>query len=133
MSKVTSNGPVFYMAGNTTVCLLMRDGVPMARGLSIYSRMDGFDPAEGRRRAMNRAREAEGRQSDCGQILIRAPRGNDFDWFDLSLAKDAFGDFKGYYMPLLTETEKLLLEFNGRLVLRNSQKMVQIPASLLLS
>jgi hypothetical protein len=119
MSKVQSNGSVFYMDGNTTVCLLMKEGVPIARGLSIYSRVDAFNPSEGRRRALARAREAEGRKMDCRPILVAAPRMAAYDWFDLSLAKDRFGGFKGFYMPQLTDTEKLLLENRGKLVTKN--------------
>jgi len=116
MSKVKNNGAVFYMVGNTTVCLLMEEGTPIARGISIYSRMDEFDSSEGRKRALDRAKEAAGRQEDCQPILIEAPRGSPFGWFDLSVAKDLFGSYKGSFKPELTDTEKLLLERRGHLV-----------------
>jgi hypothetical protein len=112
--KVRKNGNVFYTFGNTTVCLIMQEGVPIARGLAIHSSMDLFDPAEGRRKAIARAKEALNRKENCAPIMLTAPRGNAYDWFDSSVAKDAFGEWKGYYMPDLTGTEKMLLENNGR-------------------
>ena len=122
MCKLKKNGTVFYTAGNITVCLLIEDGVPVARGLGIFSRLDTFDPAIGRDYAVSRAKEALGRKCECGEILIDAARGNAYDWFDSSLAKDLFGNYKGYYMPTLTNTEKLLLKFNGKTIKAGTNK-----------
>jgi hypothetical protein len=117
MSKNPTNGKIFYMDGNTTVCLLMKDGVAVARGIGIFSRLDtNFVPAIGRKYALDRAHEAEGRKENCRPILIDAERNADYDWFDSSLARDRFGVYKGYYMPDLTGTETLLLANHGRLV-----------------
>ena len=117
MSKTKNNGAVFYMDGNTTVCLLMEEGVPLARGLSTFSRMDEvFIPSDGRKQALDRAKEAAGRKVDCHPILVDAPRANPFDWFDISLARDRFGSYKAYYRPVLTTTEELLLKNRGKLV-----------------
>jgi hypothetical protein len=116
MCKVKNNGPMYYMVGNITVCLWMVDGVPAARGLGIGSRCDEFDPAEGRKYARDRAKEALGRKADCRAILIDAPRNNAYDWFDSSVAQDLFGNYKGYYMPKLTATEQRLLENHGSMV-----------------
>ena len=109
MCKTKKNGTIFYLIGQMTVCLLMQDGEAVARGLGIHSSLDLFDPKIGRDNAVSRAKEAYNRKSDCGEILLDAPRGNAYDWFDSSVAKDLFGDYKGYYQPSLTETEKRLL------------------------
>jgi len=50
------------------------------------------------------------RQRDCGEILLDTPRTTWFDRVHLSLARDRFGSYKGYYMPELTPTERLVLE-----------------------
>jgi hypothetical protein len=116
MCKVKNNGPMYYMIGNITVCLLMQDGIPVARGLGIGSRCDSFVPAEGRKYAADRAKEALGRKADCREILIDAVRNNAYDWFDSSLAVDLFGKYKGYYQPVLTATETRLLASHGSMI-----------------
>ena len=100
---------IYYVDGQTTVCLLQEDGDIVARGISVCSRLDEFDKAEGRNRARNRALEARGRQRDCGEILLDVPRSTWFDAVHLSLARDRFGEYKGYYYPTLTPTERLVL------------------------
>lgn len=100
---------IYYIDGHTTVCLLREDGEIVARGISVCSRLDYFDLAEGRRFAHSRALEARGRQKDCGEILLDTPRTIWFDRVHLSLARDRFGNYKGYYMPELTSTETLVL------------------------
>jgi len=122
MSKVRNEGPVFYFDGGTTVCLLMQNGSVIARGISVYSRMDTFCFKTGRQIALARAREAAGRQCNCSKILLDAPRSMSFDWLNLSLAKDRFGDFKGYYCPEMTDTEKLLIEARGNGIKKSLNK-----------
>lgn len=101
---------IYYVDGQTTVCLLRENDYIVARGISVCSRLDCFDNAEGRRFARNRALEARGRQRDCGEILLDTPRTTWFDRVHLSLARDRFGSYKGYYEPELTPTERLVLE-----------------------
>ena len=103
------NKAIYYVDGATTVCLLQENGETVARGLGICSRADDWDGAEGRKYARNRALEARGRESDCGEILLNTPRSVWFDMVHLSLARDRFGDYKGYYYPQLTPTERLIL------------------------
>lgn len=101
---------IYYIDGQTTICLLRENDEIVARGISVCSRLDLFDKAEGRRYARNRALEARGRQVDCGEIrLDQVFRSTWFDVVHLSLAKDRFGNFKGTYMPVLTPTENLIL------------------------
>lgn len=100
---------IYYMDGQTTVCLLQENGVVIARGISVCSRWDCFDGAEGRRLARNRALEARGRQEDCALINPDVIHRNVY----LSLARDRFGDYKGYYYPNLTNTECLVLRLKG--------------------
>jgi hypothetical protein len=100
---------VFYVDGATTVCLLVKEGEVVARGLAIASRADEFDPAEGRKYALARAHEAIGREGDCAPINIDAPRAAWTDRIHMQLAIDRFGYYKGYYRPLLTPTEYLIL------------------------
>jgi len=105
---------IYYLDGACTVCLLIEDGMVMARGIAICSRNDLFDYVEGKERSRKRALEANGRQRDCGEIKLQ--ESDRWEWFDimhLSLARDRFGDYKGYYMPELTSTEKLMLEYRN--------------------
>jgi len=104
---------IYYVDGATTVCLLREGNEIVARGISICSRADEFEVHEGRAYARNRALEARGRESDCGKILLDTPRSTWFDIIHLSLARDRFGDYKGYYYPQLTSTEKLVLNLKG--------------------
>ena len=122
MRSPKKNGTVFYLVGNTTVCLIMKEGVAVARGIAVHSCLDKFDPREGRDRAVSRAKEALNRQSDCGTIMLDAPRGNPYDWFSSSIARDLFGDFKGYYNPALTLTEQRLLA-KGCSKIDNAEKL----------
>ncbi len=109
--KVDRKNKIFYNDGQTTVCLILgSDQTVLARGIAICSRMDDFDGREGRATAQARAMEAVGRQADCGEIKVIAPRANPYDLIPVSLAKDRFGEYKGYYLPNLTPTEALLLE-----------------------
>ena len=128
MRNPKKNGTVFYLIGYTTVCLLMKDGVAVARGVGVHSCLDRFDPKEGRDYAISRAKEALNRQSDCGEIMLDAPRGNPYDWFSSSIARDLFGSFKGYYNPTLTETETRLLA-KGCSRIDNAEKLRVIPDS----
>lgn len=100
---------IYYVDGATTVCLLQENDEIVARGISVCSRLDEFDKAEGRRYARNRALEARGRRCNCGEILLNKPRSTWFDVVHLSLARDRFGNYKGYYYPQLTSTERLIL------------------------
>ena len=100
---------IYYVDGQTTVCLLQEDSEIVARGISVCSKLDYFDLWEGKRYARNRALEARGRQRDCGEIRLDSPRSTWFDVIHLSLARDRFGDYKGYYQPLLTPTERLII------------------------
>jgi hypothetical protein len=102
---------IYYVDGATTVCLLRKDGEIVARGLSIQSRLDEWDGAEGRKYARDRANEALGRQRDCAEINLDAYERSGYlvDTVRLSLARDRFGEYKGYYMPTLTPTEILVL------------------------
>ena len=102
---------IYYMDGATTVCLLRKDNEIVARGISICSRLDAWDGAEGRKHARDRANEAEGRKRDCAEIKLDILNRGDrvVDAVRLSLACDRFGDYKGYYMPELTPTERLVL------------------------
>ncbi len=102
---------IFYVDGATTVCLLRRDGDIVARGISIHSRLDEWDGAEGRKYARDRANEALGRKRDCAEFNMDAVErsGQYVDVVRLSLARDRFGNYKGYYMPRLTPTEILVL------------------------
>ena len=102
---------IYYMDGATTVCLLRKDGVIVARGLAICSRLDDWDGAEGRRHSRDRANEAYGRKHDCAEINLDAVRRGEYpvDVIHLSLARDRFGCYKGYYYPTLTPTETLVL------------------------
>jgi len=104
---------IYYVDGRTTVCLLQEDGDIVARGISVCSRLDSLSKAEGRRCARNRALEAKGRQQDCAEIRLDHPRSIWFDKAHLSLARDRFGDYKGYYMPELTPTEKLIFDLKN--------------------
>lgn len=106
------NRAIYYIDGSTTVCLLRENGEIVARGISICSRLDYFIKAVGRQNARNRALEARGRKRDCSEILLDKPRREWFDVIHLSLAKDRFGDYKGYYYPQLTPTEKLITDEN---------------------
>uniref|UniRef100_A0A6M3LR63 Uncharacterized protein n=1 Tax=viral metagenome TaxID=1070528 RepID=A0A6M3LR63_9ZZZZ len=102
---------IFYVDGATTVCLLRRDGDIVARGISIHSRLDEWDGAEGRKYARDRANEALGRKRDCAPIDLDAKRADGVfvDKIRMQLAIDRFGYFKGYYHPNLTPTEYLVL------------------------
>jgi hypothetical protein len=117
MKKIRKNGANYYYDGNTTVCLLMEDGVPVARGISVASNIDDFDPSFGRKQSLDRARKAYGTKSDVERIDLFAVRYTPYDWFSLSLAKDHFGEFKGYYNPNLTSTEKLLIASDWKKVI----------------
>lgn len=101
---------IYYTNGKTTVCLLRENDNIVARGISVCSRLDIFNRGEGKRHARNRAFEARGRQRDCAEIKLGTPRSMWFDVVHLSLARDCFGDYKGYYMPKLTPTEETILE-----------------------
>jgi len=104
---------VFYVDGATTVCLIVDEGEVVARGLAIASRAEeDFDPALGRKYALDRANEAWGRQNDCAPIDIDAKRaeGVYVDKLRMQLAIDRFGYYKGYYRPQLTPSEFLVLE-----------------------
>ena len=103
----------YYNDGRTTVCLIKEDGTVVARGISICSKIDLLS-GKGRELARNRALEARGRKADCGLIKLDEPRKGWFDIVDLSLAKDRFGDYKAYYMPVLTPTEVLFLSLKNR-------------------
>jgi len=120
MSKVKANGPVFYVDGATTVCLLMVDNKVVARGISVASALDAFIPLLGRKNALDVAREAAGRKKNCKKIDLFATRYTPFDWFNLSLAKDRFGDYKGVYEPELTDTEKLFILCKGIKVIKGT-------------
>ncbi len=100
--------PIFYMDGATTVCLLPKDNMIVARGIAVHSRFDMFDGAEGRRYAFARAQEASGRQRDCCKIKLDTVRR--IDLVHLSLARDRFGEFKGYFHPRLTKTENIIID-----------------------
>jgi len=100
---------IFYADGQTTVCLLKVDNEIVSRGISICSRRDDWDGAEGRKYALGRAREAYGRQTNCGRIILEKETDGWCDVISLSLAKDRFGDFKGYYFPYLTSTEEIIV------------------------
>jgi len=104
---------IYYVDGAVTVCLLQENGEIVARGISVCSRADYFDLHEGRRYARNRALEARGRGRDCGEIRLDLPRSTWFDMVHLSLARDRFGNFKGQYKPILTETEKLVFKLKN--------------------
>jgi len=103
------NKPIYYVDGETTVCLLLEGKEVVARGIAICSRADFFNPAEGRRRARNRALEARGRQRDCEEIKLGLVRSAWVDELSMSLARDRFGNYKGYYKPVLTPTEEWLV------------------------
>lgn len=108
-----NNKRVFYVDGATTVCLMIKDGEVVARGLSIASRAEvEFDPALGRKYATDRANEALGREADCSPIDIDAKRADGVyvDKIRMQLAIDRFGYYKGYYRPTLTPTEYLVLQ-----------------------
>lgn len=105
---------IYYMDGQTTICLLLNDDTVVARGISVCSRADYFNKDEGRRFAHNRALEARGRQRDCGEIRLDLPRSTWFDRVHLSLARDRFGGHKGYYRPKLTPTENLIIGLKKR-------------------
>jgi len=107
------NRAIYYVDGQTTVCLLRENDTFIARGISVCSKSDHFDGAEGRRFAHNRALETKGRQRDCGEIKLDEPRIAWFDVISLSLAKDRFGGYKGYYLPELTPTEKIVIELKN--------------------
>lgn len=106
--KKVNRKPVYYYDGNTTVCLLMDNGIAVARGISICSRADEFCGEYGREQARKRALEAYGRESNCEEIKLDAPRMNWCDYITLSLANDRYGGFKGTYMPTLSPTEELI-------------------------
>jgi hypothetical protein len=98
----------FYNDGATTVCLIKVDGDVVARGLSICSRADSYDPLEGEDKARSRALEALNRQADCGEIRLDLPRASWMDVLNVSLARERYGNYKGYYKPALTQTENML-------------------------
>jgi hypothetical protein len=102
MGKMKS---VYYVDGQTLVCLLVADGRVMARGLSICSRRDIFTFEQGKKQARDAAMEAFGRQCDVRPIKLGATRSCPVDELSLSLARDRFGEYKGYYMPILSFTE----------------------------
>lgn len=104
------NKTIYYADGATMVCLLVDDSKVVARGFSVCSKLDFFDKTLGKKYAHNRALEARGRQKDCGKIRLDLPRKTWFDRVRLSLAKDRFGDYKGQYEPILTNTEKLMFQ-----------------------
>jgi hypothetical protein len=101
--------PVYYYDGNTTVCLLVENKQVLARGLSICSRDDVFFGSDGRDLSRKRALEALGRQKDCCEIRLDAYRAHPCDIVSLSLARDRFGEYKGYYQPVLTPTEIIII------------------------
>ncbi len=113
---------MYYTVGNITVCLLVEDGTVIARGVAIRSRVDLFDPKLGRKYSLDRAREAAGRKTNCNLIDISAYRGNPFDWFDLSIAKDMFGGFRSFYNPTLTDTERLFLINKGHTIIQMNRE-----------
>lgn len=100
---------IFYRDGATMVCLLVREGFVEARGLSICSRADEFNPKMGRTQALARAMEAVGRECDCQPIKISTPRSTFTDRIHLQLAIDRFGEFKGYFHPKISPAERLIL------------------------
>ena len=105
---------IYYRDGATTVCLLQEQGEVVSRGLAVHSRHDYYDYDEGKERAHKRALEARGRQRNCEEIKLQeVDRWGWFDAIHLSLARDRFGDYKGYYKPELTSTENILLEYRN--------------------
>ncbi len=104
---------VYYRDGATMVCLLVREGSVVARGLSVCSRADEFSPKMGRMQALARAREAAGRERDCSPIKINAARSTFTDRIHMQLAADRFGVFKGYFHPRLSPAERLILGYKN--------------------
>lgn len=125
----------FYNDGQTTVCLLIGQDkeTVLSRGIAICSRDDYYSPKDGRDMAYQRAREALGRKADCGEIKLDAVRSHPCDQITLSLARDRFGDYKGYYMPTPTDTEKMLIGFkyskctNTKLTANSRSRKQQAP------
>lgn len=97
------------MDGQTTVCLLLEEKKVVARGLSICSRWDDWDGALGRKHALARAHKARGMKQDCDEIKLMSNRTLPVDIVKLSLTRDRFGDFKGYFQPQLTPTEYMIV------------------------
>ncbi len=100
---------IFYRDGATMVCLLVRQGMVVGRGLSICSRADEFSPKMGRAQALGRAQEAVGRRRDCSPIRMDVARPVFMDRIHLQLAIDRFGEFKGYFHPKVSPAERLIL------------------------
>jgi len=111
--KKNKDRTIFYVDGATTVCLLQQDGEVVARGIAICSRCDWENIKVGKDSAHKRALEARGRKADCCEIKLEEI--DRLGWFDIlhvSLARDRFGDFKGYYNPKLTPTEEIITNIN---------------------
>ncbi len=96
---------VYYLDGQTMVCLLVDKNEVLARGISVCSRQDIFTYKTGKRQALSAASEAYGRKCNVRPIKVDAPR-LFCDTLSISLARDRFGEYKGTYLPELTETER---------------------------
>ena len=67
-----------------------------AKGSSLFSGEDYETEKLRVKDQLQRAKEAKGREDDCGLIDILGPRAVPFDWFNVALMNDLFGQFKAY-------------------------------------
>lgn len=116
LEKLGVDKPRFYyeLAERVTVCLLTKDGAPIARGVAICSMLDQFERRIGRAKALGRAVQAL--QKGESTALIRPGR------FELTRplnyrlrmewAAGMISPYKATFMPKLTGFEDKMV--NGK-------------------
>ena len=104
---------LYYYHGKITVCLLVKDGTVVARGVSICSPKDQFVKRIGRAKALGRALRAVTRREDNDLIIpYRNQIINNYEHNGIAHfifpAYELFSS-KSSYMPMLNQFEQKLV------------------------
>ncbi len=100
----------------STVCLLLKEGEVVARGISICSMREQHNKQDGRSRAFGRARRALVKKENGEPINDKTDRFKPLKsvtvaelLYPLTRTKSEYGVYKSSFMPELTTKEKLIL------------------------